>query len=499
MEWAEIIRLNKNWKYMSLDVLQSYKDEQIVGVNNQTIQPEDDWKTKMSNLDILISDKDFALEALRLTVKNNTRIGEALALFPEFSNNIDTIKQWKTISDISTNELALTGILSNPTLIYECIARAPYNTKSGYIRSVFSNLNLVLILKDNPKSLEKFFEIGIDASVYTNTSNADNVFTTWIADDKAYDVILHHGSMVGAMAQNSRILTSVLNLPSDKITRFISEVSAKLRGSYYDFIRNVMLNDNGMTYIYNYTNQMMYIEHDVIIASVMSDTGIFLKYINRYSEYGLNRLFTYISKVHLRYMLQNLRIFEHIVANLNLFKISLGYLNVVVEYMNLRETSQFIKLNETLFKNGLDLYPILFRVLETENNSKFNAVDHIMGNMGVNRSVYCNQSHTSLHIATPNINANIPSNRICRIVTIYTGTEDDQSVDQPQLTIDAPGYNVDISDPMIEIDQVSKVNYNGTEHTSGCEVFLFGGVVISGKFGVNYVEYEVKEKLNGRL
>ena len=49
MEWAEIIRLNKTWKYMSLDVLQSYKDEQIVGVNNQTIQPEDDWKTKMSN------------------------------------------------------------------------------------------------------------------------------------------------------------------------------------------------------------------------------------------------------------------------------------------------------------------------------------------------------------------------------------------------------------------------------------------------------------------
>ena len=75
MEWAEIIRLNKNWKYMSLDVLQSYKDEQIVGVNNQNDQPDDDWKTKMANLDILISDKDFAIDALRLTVKNNTRIG----------------------------------------------------------------------------------------------------------------------------------------------------------------------------------------------------------------------------------------------------------------------------------------------------------------------------------------------------------------------------------------------------------------------------------------
>ncbi len=52
---------------------------------------------------------------------------------------------------------------------------------------------------------------------------------------------------------------------------------------------------------------------------------------------------------------------------------------------------------------------------------------------------------------------------------------------------------------MFEIDQVSHVNYNGTEHTSGCEVFLFGGVSIRGKFGVSYVEYEFKEKLVGRL
>lgn len=497
MEWAEIIRLNKNWKYMSLDVLQSYKDEQIVGVNNQTIQPEDDWKTKMSNLDILISDKDFAIEALRLTVKNNTRIGEALAMFPEFSNSGGTIKQMKTISDISNSELALTGILSNPTLIYECMTRAPYNTKSGYIRSVFSNLNLVLILKDNPKSLEKFFELGVDASVYTNTSNTVNVFTTWIADDKAFDVILRDGSMVGAMAQNSSILASVLNLPSYKITRFISEVRAKLRGSYYDFIRNVMLSDNGMIYMYNYTNQMMHIEHDEIIASVMADTGVFLKYINRYSEYGLNRLFTYISKVHLRYMVQNIRIFEHIVSNLNLFKISLGYLNVVVEYMNLRETSQFIKLNETLFKNGRDLYPILFKVLETDYKNKFNADEHIM-QPTVRRNVYCNEARNSLHITTSDINVAIPPSKICRILVVYTGTEDDQSVDQPQLSIIAPGYDVDISDPMFEIDKVSKVNYNGTEHTSGCEVFLFGGVTINGKFGVDYVVYEYKESRDGR-
>ena len=498
MEWAEIIRLNKNWKYMSLDVLQSYKDEQIVGVNNQNDQPDDDWKTKMANLDILISDKDFAIDALRLTVKNNTRIGEALAMFPEFSDDVNRIKQVKNISNITHNEFALSGILANPALIFECIVKAGYNDKVEYIKSIQSNLNLVLILKDNPKSLEMFFKTGVDATVYT--ANGYNAFSTWITDDRAYNVILYDGSVVPAMARDNKILSAILDLDYGKIGRFFNEVRGKGYGvNYNDFIINVMMNDKGLMYIYYITDQMERVGYDNGVSNAMTDTGVFLKYANRYGSNGLNRLFTYISKEYIRYMMQNIRIFEHIVSNLNLFKISLGHLNVVVEYMNLRETSQFIKLNETLFKNGRDLYPILFKVLETDYNSKFNAVDRIMGNMGVNRSVYCNQSHTSLHIATPNINANIPSNRICRIVTIYTGTEDDQSVDQPQLTIDAPGYNVDISDPMIEIDQVSKVNYNGTEHTSGCEVFLFGGVVISGKFGVNYIEYEVKEKLNGRL
>lgn len=496
MEWAEIIRLNKNWKYMSLDVLQSYKDEQIVGVNNQTIQPEDDWKTKMSNLDILISDKDFALEALRLTVKNNTRIGEALALFPEFSDKIDAIKSIRTISDISRgHESALSGILSNPTLIYECIAKAEPNERVEYIKSIQSNLNLVLILKDNPKSLETFFKLGVDASVYTK--NGYNAFSTWITDDKAYDVILYDGSMTGAMSRDTRILTAVLDLSDSKIGRFVDE--ARTKGSdRYVLMENIMSIDNGMRYVYRSTNQLEQMRYDNTVCSALSRSFVFIKYVHMYGETGLNRLFTYMPKEYIRYTIQDYTIFNHIIDNINLFKIALGNLNVIVEYMNLRDTGQFKKINETLFKNGRDLYPILFRVLETENNSKFNVGDHIVSNMGVNRSVYCNQSHTSLHIPTPNIDANIPSNKICRIVTIYTG-EDDQSVDQPQLSIDAPGYNIDIQDPMFEIDQVSKVNYDGTEHTSGCEVFLFGGVSIRGKFGVSYVEYEFKEKLNGRL
>ena len=498
MEWAEIIRLNKNWKYMSLDVLQSYKDEQIVGVNNQTIQAEDHWKTKMSNLDILISDKDFAIEALRHTVKNNTRIGEALALFPEFSNDIDRIKLIRTISDISRgHESALTGILSNPTLIYECIAKAEYNERVEYIKSIESNLNLILILKNNPNSLEAFFKLGVDASIYTK--NGYSAFRVWIMDDKAYDVILYDGSMTGAMARDNKILTAVLDLDDSKIGRFINEARTKGTDRYV-FMENVMAIDNGMRYIYRSTDQLENMKYDNAICNAMSRSFVFTKYVNMYGENGLNRLFTYIPKEYIRYTIQDSRIFNHIMDNINLFKVSLGHLNVLFEYMNLNDTGQFKTINETLFKNGRDLYHILFRVLETESNSKFNVGDHIMDGMGVYSGIYCNQSHTSLHIPTPNIDAVIPSNKICRIVTVYTGADDDPSAaDQPQLTIDAPGYNIDIQDPMFEIDQVSKVNYNGTEHTSGCEVFLFGGVSIRGKFGVSYVEYEFKEKLNGRL
>lgn len=497
MEWAEIIRLNKNWKYMSLDVLQSYKDEQIVGVNNQNDQPDDDWKTKMANLDILISDKDFAIDALRLTVKNNTRIGEALAMFPEFSDDVNRIKQVKNISNITHNEFALSGILANPTLIFECIVKAGYNDKVEYIKSIQSNLNLVLILKDNPKSLEMFFKTGVDATIYT--ANGYNAFSTWITDDRSYNVILYDGSVVPAMARDNRILSAILDLDYYKIGRFMNEVRGKGYGvNYNDFIINVMMNDKGLMYIYYITDQMERVGYDNGVSNAMANTGVFLKYANRYGSNGLNRLFTYISKEYIRYMMQNIRIFEHIVSNLNLFKISLGHLNVVVEYMNLRETSQFIKLNETLFKNGRDLYPILFKVLETDYKNKFNADEHIM-QPTVRRNVYCNEARNSLHIATPDINVAIPPSKICRILVVYTGTEDDQSADQPQLSIIAPGYDVDISDPMFEIDKVSKVNYNGTEHTSGCEVFLFGGVTINGKFGVDYVAYEYKESRDGGL
>ena len=332
MEWAEIIRLNKNWKYMSLDVLQSYKDEQIVGVNNQNDQPDDDWKTKMANLDILISDKDFAIDALRLTIKNNTRIGEALAMFPEFSDDVNRIKQVKNISNITHNEFALSGILANPTLIFECIVKAGYNNKVEYIKSIQSNLNLVLILKDNPKSLEMFFKTGVDATIYT--ANGYNAFSTWITDDRAYDVILYDGSVVPAMARDNKILSAILDLDYGKIGRFFNEVRGKGYGvNYNDFIINVMMNDKGLMYIYYITDQMERVGYDNGVSNAMANTGVFLKYTNRYGSDGLNRLFKYISKEYIRYMVQNIRIFEHIVSNLNLFKISLGHLNVVVEYM----------------------------------------------------------------------------------------------------------------------------------------------------------------------